>query len=127
MTADATGFFGSVDLPVGSYTLNINLPGYRPITATVNVTGAQVAQPNIVVERLPFVITNSIRNPVADTLTVTWNSLPGKKYRVERSQNLTDWLTVITGLPSGGGSTTYVWQYPAGWNGQAFVRAVEEN
>jgi uncharacterized lipoprotein YddW (UPF0748 family) len=126
LKADATGFFGAADLPVGTYTLTINVPGYRPITKTVTVTAAQVAQPDIVVERLPFIITNAVRNSVANTLTITWNSLPGKTYRIERSQNLTDWTTVTVGLPSGGGSTNYTWQITPGWNA-AFLRAVEEN
>jgi uncharacterized lipoprotein YddW (UPF0748 family) len=126
LKADATGFFGAANLPVGTYTLAINIPGYRPITKTVTVTGAQVAQPDFVVERLPFIITNSVRNPAANTLTITWNSLPGKTYRVERSQNLTDWTTVTLGLPSGGGSTSYTWQITPGWTA-AFLRAVEEN
>jgi hypothetical protein len=39
--ADATGFFGSVDLPVGTYTLTINIPGYRLITTTATVTGLE--------------------------------------------------------------------------------------
>jgi uncharacterized lipoprotein YddW (UPF0748 family) len=126
LKADATGFFGAAALPVGTYTLTINLPGYRSVTKTVTITGAQVAQPNIVVERLPFIITNSVRNPVSNTLTITWNSLPGKTYRVERSQNLVQWTTVVVNLPSGGGSTSYMWQYPSG-STEVFLRAIEEN
>jgi uncharacterized lipoprotein YddW (UPF0748 family) len=126
LKADATGFFGGANLPVGTYTLTINIPGYRTVTKTVTVTAAQVAQPDIVVERLPFIITNAVRNAVANTLTITWNSLPGKTYRIERSQDLTDWTTVTVGLPSGGGSTNYTWQITPGWNA-AFLRAVEEN
>jgi hypothetical protein len=125
--ADATGFFGSVDLPVGTYTLTINVPGYRPVTTTVAITGAQVAQPGIVVERLPFIITNLVRNGVSNTLSITWNSLPQKTYRIERSQNLTDWSTVIAGIRATTGSTSYLWQYPVEWSAQAFLRAVEEN
>jgi hypothetical protein len=127
LKADATGFFGSVDLPIGTYTLTINIPGYRPVTKTVTVNGGQVAEPGLVMERLPFIITNSVHNPVANTLTITWNSLPGKTYRIERSQDLTTWSSVTTGLASGGGGTIYIWQIPPAWTGQAFLRAVEEN
>jgi len=58
-------------------------------------------------------------------LTITWNSLPGKTYRVERSTNLSQWFVVTSGLASGGATTMYEWQPPAG-STVGFVRVRQE-
>jgi hypothetical protein len=45
VTTDATGFFGSVDLPIGNYTLRVAIPGYRTLTQSFSVSGAAVTEP----------------------------------------------------------------------------------
>ena len=82
--SDATGFFGAVDLPVGVYTLTLNLPGYQPIVRTFPVNGATVTQQPLTVAEKPFIITSTVRNVQAGTLLITWNSVPGRSYRVEK-------------------------------------------
>lgn len=127
LTTDGTGFFGAVDLPVGTYTLTFTAPGFRPFGQTVTVTGAAVAQPALTLSRLPFLVTNCTRAP--STVSLTWNSVPGRTYRVEQSQNLVNWTTAQSGIlgTEGASTTSYTWTIPAGWSTQAFLRVAEQN
>lgn len=43
LIADATGFFGAVDLVPGSYAVRVSAPGYEPAVADVSVAGARVS------------------------------------------------------------------------------------
>lgn len=126
LTTDGTGFFGAVDLPVGTYTLTVSMPGFRPVTRSFSVTGATVAQPTVQVEMLPFEITSTIRSATGTTLTITWNSVPGRTYRVEASNDLSQWSSVASGVAATNGSTTYQWTVPTQWQSQAFLRVTEE-
>jgi hypothetical protein len=125
LKTDATGFFGSVDLPVGTYTVTVSVPGYSPVTKTVTVTGGTVTQQPLTLVAKPFAITSLVKGPTMGALTITWNSLPGKTYRVERSTNLSQWFVVTSGLASGGATTMYEWQPPAG-STVGFVRVRQE-
>ena len=125
--SDATGFFGAVDLPVGTYTLTLNFPGYQPIVRTVNVTGGAVAQQTLDAKEKPFIITSTVRNGVAGTLLITWNSVPGRTYRVEKSDNLAGWNPIVSGLAAAAsGSNTYQWTIPGNQGPTAFLRVVRE-
>lgn len=104
---DATGFFGSVDLPVGNYTVTVNIPGWPVSTTTLTVTGAQVAGTAIILRRQPFEITSNAWNPRERKMTITWNSVIGRTYRVEIGSNLTTWIPLASGIVPAGGSTTW--------------------
>ena len=120
VTTDATGFFGAVDLPVGTYTATISVAGFQPFTRTFTVTAGNVAQPGTQLDIVPFVVTNSVRS--ATTVTITWNSVPGRTYRVEQSQDLTAWTTAAADIAATATSTTHVWTIPSGWTGCGFLR-----
>jgi hypothetical protein len=126
LATDATGFFGGVDLAVGNYTLRVSIPGYRPLTKTFSVTGATVAEPPLQIEAVPLQIISLNRPLAANTMTVTWNSIPGRSYRVEGSNNLETWSTIASGLAATGTTTAYQWTLPPDWQEQAFVRVAEE-
>lgn len=126
LKTDGTGFFGAVDLPPGEYTLSFSAPGQQPFTRTVMVTGAQVAQPDLSLVRLPFEITSYNRGE--KTISLTWNSVPGRTYRVEQSQHLATWSEAkahIAAAPDAS-TTSYIWTIPSGWEAKGFLRVVEE-
>ena len=110
LKTDATGFYGGVDLPAGNYTLTISVPGYLPVSRTVTVNGAMVTEENISLSALnpePFEITSSSWNTALRRMTLTWNSQPGKTYRVEISSSLTSWSPLATGIAPTGVITTW--------------------
>jgi hypothetical protein len=43
----------------------------------------------------------------ARNVTLRWTSQPGRTYAVEAAPNLTDWLEVTDGIPSGGAETSF--------------------
>ena len=127
LLSDATGFFGAADLPVGTYTMKITVPGFRPLTKTVTVTGAQVAQPVAQLEIVPFLVTSVIRDSAGTTLTITWNSVPGRTYTIQAATTLPQWTTTVaTALPASGTTTTYVWNIPTASRAGAYLRVVQE-
>jgi uncharacterized lipoprotein YddW (UPF0748 family) len=110
LKTDATGFFGAVDLPAGAYTLTVNLPGYAPVTRTVTVIGAQVAESDVTVfieNPLPFEITANAWSPQLRRMTLTWNSQPGRTYRIELSGNLQAWTAIGSDIAAAGNSTAW--------------------
>ncbi len=126
LKSDATGFFGALELPPGSYSAQMQVPGYQPATVTFHVTGAQVAEVDFALTPLPFTITASAWNPAQRILSLTWNSRPEKSYRIEASTNLISWMPLATGVASGGYATSYT--SPAQPSGifRRFFRVKEE-
>jgi hypothetical protein len=108
LLCDGTGFYGSVDLPVGSYTLTISLPGYGSQVRPVTISGASVRQESF---RLgPPVLALRTFNYDAATrrATLTWSSEAGQTFRVEYSEDLAAWLPFTVGLPATGLTTAYL-------------------
>lgn len=124
LLTDATGFWGAVDLPVGTYTLTVSQPGYIAKSRTFTVTGSSVAQPDTTLQIIPFQITSTTRN--AATLTIAWNTVPGRAYRLEKSDDLKTWTTASASLTANAASTSYVWPIPAGWETRGFLRVAQE-
>ncbi len=122
---DATGFFGSVDLPAGNYTVTVNLPGWPDFTSSLTVTGAQVARAPVILRQQPFEITSNSWNRQERRITITWNSVIGLTYRVELSSNLNTWIPLTSGIVPTGVSTTWTSaSLPAAT--RHFFRVVEE-
>ena len=126
LITDATGFFGAVDLPVGNYTLTISVPGFRPLTRPFTVSAGSVVQPNTQLEVMPFIVTSAVHSVANNTLTIAWNSVPGRSYRVEQSNNLTQWSTAASGIAATATSTNYLWTIPAAWSARGYVRVALE-
>ena len=126
LTTDATGFFGAVDLPVGSYTASIAVPGFQPFTGTFIVSGGAVVQPATQLDIVPFVITANAYSAAGKTVAISWNSVPGRSYRVEQSQNLAQWTTTAAGVAAIATSTSHVWTIPSGWTTRGFLRVALE-
>ena len=76
----------------------------------------------------PLKIVGVVHDPVAPSVTLTWNSLPAEKsltipsYSVWRKNSLDDpmWILVATGLPSGGNSTSFM--HSPATSSQAYYR-----
>jgi hypothetical protein len=127
LISDATGFWGAVDLPVGTYTLTISQPGFRTLSRSFVVSGAAVAQPSTSLEIEPFQITSAVRDTGNNTVTLTWNSVPGRSYRVEKKQRFDQaWTTAQGGLEATGTSMSHMWSVPAGWNDEGYLRVARE-
>lgn len=128
LKTDATGFFGSVDLPAGDYTVTVNMPGYVPVTRTVTVNGALVAEENITLflqSPLPFEITSNFWNKQQRKMTLTWNSQPGNTYRVEFSGNMSTWTPLASNIVPAGTSMTWT-SATLPVSGRHFFRVVTE-
>ncbi len=76
-----------------------------------------------------FAITQITYNAVAKTVSLTWESLPGKSYIVQASSNMTEavWPFVVNdNVPSGGATTTFVHNlattFPAGAPARLYYR-----
>jgi uncharacterized lipoprotein YddW (UPF0748 family) len=50
--SDATAFYGSVDLPPGSYTLNASFEGFAPVTTNVSISAGVVATLDLILPAL---------------------------------------------------------------------------
>ncbi len=106
--SDGTGFFGSVDLPIGTYTLTVSMPGFRSQIRTLAITGAQVRQETLSLGPPLLEITHFSFNTSTRRASLTWTSETGQTFRVEYSDDLTNWLPHTTNLPSAGLTTTYL-------------------
>lgn len=104
---DATGFFGTVDLPAGTYTLTVEVPGWPVFTTSRSVVGAQVVEVEITLRQQPFVITDYSWNAAQQQMTLTWNSIAKRSYRVEISGDLVSWSPLDSGIPPMGASTRW--------------------
>ena len=77
-------------------------------------------------EGLPDFRITSVTQPAGDPLSVsfTWASTPGAKYRLEVSRDLANWSELADSVDSNGDSTTFVDAFFAGLNGQIFYRVI---
>ncbi len=110
LLTDGTGFFGAVDLPVGSYTASIAVEGFAPQERAFTVTGAQVASLEFLLHPPAprgLEILTHFWNDTTRRLTLIWASQPDLTYRVRYSADLQQWHDLATGLPSAGETTTY--------------------
>ena len=126
LTTDASGFFGAADLPPGNYTVSVSSLGYRPDSESCPVVAGLVTQRTLRLESVPLTINSVVRSPTANTLTINWNSKPGRTYRIEGSNNLLQWSIIASQVAATGTSTTYQWSIPAAWSAQAFLRVAQE-
>ncbi|MDA0814074.1 MAG: hypothetical protein O3C21_17000, partial [Verrucomicrobia bacterium] len=72
----------------------------------------------------PFEITNAVLKLPANTIDLTWNSRPGATYSVEGG-NLIQWEELADQIESGGDSTTFSTNVPAGAT-ERYYRIKEE-
>ncbi|MDB6134096.1 MAG: hypothetical protein JWM59_2339 [Verrucomicrobiales bacterium] len=76
--------------------------------AQIGQLAAGASPPSLLVTSGPApVITAVTFNSVTRSLQISWGSVAGKTYKIERSSNLTTWSTVNPALASGGATTTY--------------------
>jgi len=78
-TNDATGFYGFVDLPPGTYTVQASFPGYSSVSSNLTVSVGSVATCNLLLTLLgppaivaqPASLTNYTGTPAALTVSAT--------------------------------------------------------
>jgi len=108
LLTDGTGFYGSVDLPTGSYTLSLSVPGYGTQVRPLTITGTEVRQESFLLSPPVPALQSFQFDPATRRASLTWSSETGQTFRVEYSDDLTLWLPHITALPSSGLTTTYL-------------------
>jgi len=108
LLTDGTGFYGSVDLPAGTYTLTLSVPGYGTQVRPLTITGTQVRQESFLLSPPVPALQSFQFDPTTRRASLSWSSEAGQTFRVEYSDDLTLWLPHITALPSSGLSTSYL-------------------
>jgi uncharacterized lipoprotein YddW (UPF0748 family) len=105
LTTDGTGFYGAVDLPPGTYTVEATLLGYQPRRTTLTVAGGVVTSLPTALGPPVLAVTTHSWVPATRLLSVQWSSQPGKRYQLEESPSLASnsWTSVGTALTA----TTY--------------------
>jgi hypothetical protein len=126
LTTDATGFYGAVGLPVGTYTLTVTAEGLPERHVSLGIEGARVTPADLELgDTDPFVITALGYDDVAGGWALTWASQPGRSYAVQVSADAAAWRDLATGVPSGGLTTTYR-DFTAALDDHRFYRVAEE-
>jgi hypothetical protein len=126
LTTDATGFYGAVGLPVGTYTLTVTAEGLPERHVSLGIEGARVTPADLELgDTDPFVITALGYDDVAGGWALTWASQPGRSYAVQVSADAAAWRDLATGVPSGGLITTYR-DFTAALDVHRFYRVAEE-
>lgn len=118
--SDGTGFFGSVDLPTGSYTLNASFSGYASFSTNFSITAGSVTTRNLI---LPNPAGEIIIDNGQATYTGTWSTGTsstdkyGSDYRyvLGVSGTATATATYRPNIPTSGVYDVYIW-YPQGSN-----------
>ncbi len=110
--ADATGFYGFVGLPVGTYTLEVNPPpgsGLPPVFREVAVAGALVARADVALTEFAFAISELSFDALNGGWRIVWQSSPGRVYAVEASPDCLHWTPLVREIPAapGGGPVEY--------------------
>lgn len=110
--ADATGFYGFVGLPVGTYTMSVAPPpgsDLPPAFHRVTVVGATVAEADVVLTEFPFSITSLDYDALNGGWRIVWTSSPGRVYTVETSPDCLSWTPLVSEVPaaSEGGPVEY--------------------
>lgn len=62
----------------------------------------------------PLDFVSIVRAPNGSSMTLTWDSRPGRVYKVEFSTDLVNWIELTDAEPSGGATTTFVDNVAAG-------------
>ena len=97
-----------MDLPTGSYTLSLSVPGYGTQVRPLTITGTEVRQESFLLSPPVPALQSFQFDPATRRASLTWSSETGQTFRVEYSDDLTLWLPHITALPSSGLTTTYL-------------------
>jgi hypothetical protein len=124
LKSDATGFFGTIDLPTGAYSLSVSIPGFPPISRSLTISGASVSSANLWLDPDPFAITAISRNAATRRTSLTWHSLPESNYIVQSSDNLLSWSPASSPIPSQGSSTS--WTSPPDNQSRRFYRVATQ-
>ena len=121
LRTDATGFYGSVDLPAGSYTLSITVPGSLPQRADFSVGNALVAEHAFELQPQSLDFISSSRDALR-RMVLTWHSRPGQTYRIEVSTDLGGWTPAEPVWISQGWSTSWTSPVPPPGTERQFFR-----
>jgi uncharacterized lipoprotein YddW (UPF0748 family) len=118
--SDGTGFFGSVDLPTGSYTLTASFSGYSTFTTNFSVTAGAVTTRNLVLAapQGEIIIDNGQATYVGSWSTGTSSTDKyGSDYRYALgvTGSATHTATYRPNIPTTGTYDIYIW-YPQGSN-----------
>lgn len=130
--SDATGFFGSVDLPPGDYTLNASFKAFSKVTTNFSIKAGIVTTADLTLPK-PAGVPASIVGEVSSSEIVVDNKdaifSAGWTTEVKSAKKYADDFCSITGSPKGSGATgtfrpnipvagkydVYIW-YPHGSN-----------
>lgn len=109
---DATGFYGFVGLPVGTYKIEVEPPpasDLPPALSQVTVIGAAVVEADVVLTEFPFAITNLDFDALNGGWRIVWTSNPGRVYTVETSPDCVVWTPLVNEVPAApeGGPVVY--------------------
>ncbi len=125
MTADATGFFGAVGLPTGTYTVRAGFGELAEISGQIEVVGAAVAEFDAAFFEVPFEVL-SLRPNTLGGWELVWASRPGESYRLQISDDLSTWGDLAVGIASDGDTTSYD-DFTAGGFPRRYYRVLRED
>ena len=118
-TAAGFGYTGAID-DVQVYSIELTPEQVAGMFGVPGATAFETSPPGL------FSITDLQLDDATGSVTLTWNSVPGKVYLVEASSNLTDWGEAADGVVSGGEFTTFIdMDVPEGAS-ERYYRVTEE-
>lgn len=75
LRSDASGFFGTVDLPPGDYAVRMVAPGYEPASADVSIAGARVSELEFPLEGIDPAHPGEVRASAgASAAVISWST-----------------------------------------------------
>ena len=119
-----------IDLRIGDDHSNRKWDGWIDDVRIYNyaLTPEEIEKARLGGTAAPFQITSAIYDEAAGSVTLTWNSTPGRTYSIDYSEDLTtdSWSEAVDALPSKGTETTYTLTGIAAGTTRLFHRIREE-